>query len=235
MSDSYFTFKQFRVLHRKSIMKVGTDGVLLGAYVDCKDAATILDIGTGTGLLCLMLAQKSNAVIHGIDINEEAVDVANINVCESKWNDRITIIESSVQDFLPDIKYDLIVSNPPFYTTDVVAPVKGRALARHDIGLSSCDLAISIERLLSANGRCYVIYPTAQAEIFEAECRGVNLFVKSKLLVSSRCDTEPIRTILELGRQEVPTIIDTLSIENNARHDFSEKYREITRDYYLKF
>ena len=136
MADSYFTFKQFRVLHRKSIMKVGTDGVLLGAYVDCVNAKRILDIGTGTGLLCLMLAQKCGAKIHGIDINAEAVEVAKCNVEQSRWADRIEIFQSSVQDFASAGKYDLIVSNPPFYTTDVVAPEKGRALARHDLSLS---------------------------------------------------------------------------------------------------
>ena len=145
MSDSYFTFKQFRVLHRKSIMKVGTDGVLLGAYVDCGDAKRILDIGTGTGLLCLMLAQKCEAkTILGIDINAEAVEVAKFNVEQSPWADRINIFHSSVQDFVPTEKYDLIVSNPPFYTTDVVAPEKGRALARHDFSLNVSELAASV-------------------------------------------------------------------------------------------
>lgn len=235
MPDDFFTFKQFRVLHRKSIMKVGTDGVLLGAYVDCGSARRILDIGTGTGLLCLMLAQKCNAVIHGIDINAEAVDVARFNVNQCPWSDRIEIFHSSVQDFLPNEKYDLIVSNPPFYTTDVVAPEKGRAIARHGINLNVSELTLSIGRLLANDGHCYVIYPSEQCEVFENEIGECGMFVSRRLYVSSRPETRPIRTIIEICRNQSEIQEDSLYIENGARHDFSDKYKALTRDYYLKF
>jgi len=235
MSDSYFTFKQFRVLHRKSIMKVGTDGVLLGAYADCGDAKRILDIGTGTGLLCLMLAQKCDAHIHGIEINTEAAEVAKFNVGQSPWADRIEVFLSSVQDYTPEVKYDLVVSNPPFYTTDVVAPEKGRALARHDLSLNVSELVASVDRLLSQDGRCYVIYPTEQCQIFENEASNFGLFAVRRLYVSSRLDVPPIRTIVELSRKQCETVCDSLYIENGARHDFSDKYKSLTRDYYLKF
>ena len=235
MRDEYFTFKQFRVMHRKSIMKVGTDGVLLGAYIDCKNANRILDIGTGIGLLCLMLAQKSNATIHGIDINAEAVEVAKYNIEQSKWNEKIEIFHSSVQDFMPDAKYDLIVSNPPFYTTDIVAPEKGRALARHNISLNISDLAMAINRFLSSDGRCYVIYPTKQCLKFEMDAEKLGLYATARLYVSSHPDTPPIRTIVEMSREKREPTCDTLFIENGARHDFSEKYKSLTKDYYLKF
>lgn len=235
MGDSFFYFKQFRVMHRKSIMKVGTDGVLLGAYIDCGRARRILDIGTGTGLLCLMLAQKSQAEIHGIDINAEAVEVAWANVADSKWSDRISIFLSQVQNFSADEKYDLIVSNPPFYTTDVVAPEKGRALARHDISLDYVQLVEAVDRLLLDDGRCYVIYPSDLCELFECEARRRKLYAKSRLLISSRLGLAPIRTIVELVRYECPTREEVICIENNSRHDYSDRYKEITRDYYLKF
>ena len=235
MSDDFFTFKQFRVMHRKSIMKVGTDGVLLGAYVDCKNAKRILDIGTGTGLLCLMLAQKCNATIHGIDINSEAVEVAKFNVGQSSWHERIEIFNSSVQDFISDEKYDLIVSNPPFYTTDVVAPQKGRAMARHVLNLKIQDLALAINRLLSSDGRCFVIYPTEQSQQFEEEAAKVGLYASARLYVSSHPETPPIRIIVELSREICETLCDSLFIENGTRHDFSDKYKTLTKDYYLKF
>jgi len=235
MRDDFFTFKQFRIMHRKSIMKVGTDGVLLGAYTDCDDARRILDIGTGTGLLCLMLAQKSSAVIHGIDINAEAVEVAKFNAEQSRWSERIEIFHSSVQDFEPDEKYDLIVSNPPFYTTDIVAPEKGRAIARHDLTLNIKDLAMAVSRFLSAEGRCFVIYPTEQCLQFENEVAKVGLYALKRLYISSRSDTPPIRTIVEVGRKRSEPINDSLYIENETRHDFSERYRQLTKDYYLKF
>ena len=235
MRDDFFTFKQFRVMHRKSIMKVGTDGVLLGAYVNCKNAARVLDIGTGTGLLCLMLAQKCNATIHGIEINAEAVEVAKFNVEQSNWRERIEIFHSSIQDFSAEERYDLIVSNPPFYTTDVIAPEKGRALARHDLSLNISELAVSIDRLLKPDGRCYVIYPTEQCQSFEDEAAKLGLFAMRRLYVSSRPELPPIRTIVELCRKQCVAECDTLFIENGARHDFSDKYKSLTKDYYLKF
>ncbi len=216
-------------------MKVGTDGVLLGAYADCSGAKRILDIGTGSGLLCLMLAQKSDAIIHGIDINSEAVEVARANVAESKWSDRIEIYCVAVQDFKPAEKYNIIISNPPFYSTDVVAPVRGRAMARHDICLDSDELLLSIDRLLADDGRCYVIYPVNQAEMFVSTAEEKGLYVLRKLYVSSRMGSEPIRMIVELGRQKCETQTEFLSIENNARHNFSDEYIKLTRDYYLKF
>ena len=235
MADDYFTFKQFKVLHRKSIMKVGTDGVLLGAYAECSDARRILDIGTGTGLLCLMLAQKCNALIHGVEINAEAVEVARHNVSISPWADRIEIIHSSVQDFSTEYKYDLIVSNPPFYTTDVVAPQQGRAMARHDISLNIADLVVSVDRLLSQDGTCFVIYPTEQCNVFEHLAIELGLYVSKRLYVSSRPETEPIRTVLKLKREKCVPECEKLCIENGGRHDFSDEYRLLTRDYYLKF
>jgi len=235
MADDFFTFKQFKVHHRKSIMKVGTDGVLLGAYVDCGTARRILDIGTGTGLLCLMLAQKSNAVIHGIEINAEAVDVAKLNVEQSPWAGRIEIFHTSVQDFTPGEKYDLIVSNPPFYTTDVIAPVEGRAIARHDISLNVADLAEAVDKLLAPEGCCYVIYPVEQSQLFEKEAFKFGLFARQRLYVSSNPNVPPKRTIVAISRKQGEIDCDSLFIENGARHDFSEKYRLLTKDYYLKF
>lgn len=235
MSDSFFTFKQFRVLHRKSIMKVGTDGVLLGAYVDCSNVKRILDIGTGTGLLSLMLAQKCDALIHGIDINAEAVEVARFNVEQSPWADRIEVFQSSVQNFAPTEKYDLIVSNPPFYTTDVVAPEKGRALARHDLSLNISDLVISIDRLMSQDGCCYVIYPIEQSKVFEDDALSRGMSVARRLYISSSPESQPIRIIMKVCRAKSIAEDDYLFIENGTRHDFSEKYKSLTRDYYLKF
>lgn len=235
MADDFFTFKQFRVLHRKSIMKVGTDGVILGAYADCSNARRILDIGTGTGLLYLMLAQKCNAIIHGIDINEEAVAIARFNAAQSPWANRIEIFHSSVQDFSPDTKYDLIVSNPPFYTTDTIAPEKGRAIARHDINLNISELSASVDRLLSGDGHCYIIYPTEQCKQFEDKVTEFGMFVSRRLYVSSSPKVEPIRTIVEICRKQSEIQEDSLFIENGVRHDYSEKYRQLTRDFYLKF
>lgn len=235
MKDSIFTFKQFKILHRKSIMKVGTDGVLLGAYADCKKAKRILDIGTGTGLLCLMLAQKSNAIIDGIDINEEAVEIATYNVETCKWKERISIKQSSLQEFEPCCKYDLIISNPPFYTTDVYSPIRGRAVARHDISLDCPELVSHATRLLSEDGRFYVIYPLEQAENCIIIAKKHELYLKRKLSVYSKPSTNPIRLILEFSKTESCTTEEKLYIENNERHNYTNEYKELTKDYYLNF
>lgn len=216
-------------------MKVGTDGVILGAYADCKSAQRILDIGTGSGLIAIMLAQRCDARIDAIDINSEAIEIAKKNVFECPWTERINILESSVQDYEAAEKYDLIVSNPPFYIEDTIAPTAGRAMARHSSALDYKDLLVSIERLLSDNGSAFVIYPTAMSELFEQYAISKNLFPKSRLLISSMTGTPPIRIVLEVSRHKTNAENKYLRIEKASRHDYSEEYIGLTKDYYLKF
>ncbi|MDR2010681.1 MAG: methyltransferase [Bacteroidales bacterium] len=236
MDESIFKFKKFEILQNSSVMKVGTDGVLLGAVADCKDAKRILDIGTGTGLIALMMAQSSEAMIDCIDINKHAVELAERNILKSQWNDRINIYFSSLQDFNPSVKYDLIISNPPYFTNGIIAADKNRALARHTVELSYFHLADNVARLLDNNGKFYVIYPAAQSKQFEIIAKEYNMFVDLKINIYPRHNLPVVRVISGYSKLKNPVIKeDTIILENDTRHDFTEQYKNLTREYYINF
>ncbi|MDD3858859.1 MAG: methyltransferase [Bacteroidales bacterium] len=235
MGEKIFKFKKFQVKQSDKVFKIGTDGVLLGAATDCENVKNILDVGTGTGLIAMMLAQKSQAMIYAIDINKDATSIAELNVANSVYADRIKIMNTSLQNFCSEIKFDLIVSNPPYFSAGVLAPDKNRAIARHNIDLNIKDLVSNSFRLLSDEGRIQVILPLDQAEDFAAECLNLGLFLKSKLTIIPKIGMKPVRVIIEMSKLKAVIKTNDLIIENNQRHDYTEEYKDLTRDYYLKF
>jgi tRNA1Val (adenine37-N6)-methyltransferase len=235
MGEKTFKFKQFQICQSDSVMKVGTDGVLIGAAVNCENASRVLDVGTGTGLIALMIAQKCNADIYAIDINPESVEIANRNVSDSKYSNRVTVTNTSIQNYSPEIKFDLIVSNPPYFTTKIIAPDKYRAIARHDTELTIADFVENAVRLLTENGRICVIYPPEQMEIFIKLICDKGFFVNSKINVLPRNDMEIVRVITEISKEKTEALVRNIAIENSQRHDFTEEYKALTSDYYLKF
>lgn len=141
MPKAYFDFKKFRIFHDKCAMKVGTDGVLLGAW-SCagSEHRTVLDVGTGSGLIAIMLAQKTQAVIWGVDIDENAVFQANENAAATEWSDRLHFLHSDISSFSPDFQFDLLVSNPPFFSRSLKCPDGVRSQARHTDSMSFGEL-----------------------------------------------------------------------------------------------
>lgn len=217
-------------------MKVGTDGVLLGAYVDCDDAEKILDIGTGTGLIAIMLAQKSLAQIDAIDIQKDSVILAKENIENCPWNSRIYVYDVGLQEFKPNYKYDLIVSNPPYYTTDIIAPESNRAISRHNLSLNIKDLAEHSCRLLSNKGKLYVIYPTKQAYEFESIALQLGLHKNTDLLIRPNIlKNEIVRVISEYSFFKTNYKSKIIHIEKDKRQDYTNEFREITKEYYLNF
>lgn len=234
MSSDFFRFKEFNIWHAKDVMKVGTDGVLVGAFVICDNAKYILDIGTGSGLIALMLAQKSNAMIEAIDINELACELAELNVSRSNWQNQVKVINTSLQNYTATNKLDLIVSNPPFFGTDVVSPNHKRAIARHSIELGSKDIIEFAVNNLSKGGHLVVIYPTEQAEKFISMSQDKGLFLKRRLNVKGNFNTSVVRVIAEFSNIESIVSESTISIEKEKRHDYSDEFRELTGSYYIK-
>lgn len=229
---SAFRFKQFAVEQDDVAMKVGTDGVLLGAWVDVAVASRILDIGTGTGVIALMLAQRSGAEsIVGIDIDSVATARANSNFSLSPWSTRLMACNSPVQQFDGE-KFDLIVSNPPYFTDSLLCPDSRRTLARHTTELSLIDLDDAVQRLLADAGRFALILPAEQMERYIA---------LSALTVVRRCDVysypggDVKRVMAELSRgAQMATETQNIAIYTEKR-DYSAEYRELTKDFYLKF
>lgn len=219
-------------------MKVGMDGVLLGAWVDTSGAERILDIGTGTGLIALMMAQKNNtAQIGAIEVDSEAFNEAVLNCQLSPWNDRIKLELCSFQEFSErtSLMYDLIVSNPPFFTNGIKAPVENRAQARHSDSLPLDVLISGAANMLTENGRIALVLPIESLPEIE------QLTVSNRLYISRLCRVKPnpikqdFRILIELTNTECTIQEETLMIEFEKHHDYTPEYKELTRDFYLKF
>jgi len=236
MPNNFFHFKQFTIRQDKCAFKVGTDAVLLGAWTDIDDAKYILDIGTGTGIIALMLAQKSNAEIFAIEPDKESFLQASDNIRNSKWKERIRIENTDIQNYYPiNLKFDIIVSNPPYFADSLKNPNSRKALSRHNDTLKNRELLDGISRLLSPGGRFQVIMPYAEGNVLIAEASGHGLYCNSILKIRPLPTSEIRRLILSFSFTRNNVKESFLTIEHGKRHDFTGEYRNLTRDFYLKF
>ena len=229
-----FRFKQFTVCDERSAMKIGTDGVLLGAWADCSGATRILDIGTGTGVIALQMAQRNNqAQIHAVEIDETAAKRARANFDLSPWAERLTVEQTAVQEFAPTEKFDLIVSNPPYFVDSLLPPDAKRSTARHTHDLTFEELDNAVCRLLSESGKFALILPIAEFEKYLAI---------TQLHLVRRCDVYPVvggqvkRVMAEFAFEKGDdVVVENLAIERGRRGDYTEQYMALTKDFYLKF
>jgi tRNA1Val (adenine37-N6)-methyltransferase len=238
MPNNYFEFKRFRVEQGGAAMKVGTDGVLLGAWARLEGMERrILDIGTGTGLIALMAAQRCpQAHIDAPEIDRQAARQARENAEHSPWPERIQIYHVALQEFVPeDGPYDHILCNPPFFTGSLKAPDTARSTARHNDVLPFDDLAAAVARLLAPRGRFSVIYPTEEAVVFQEFANGHGLYPVRRLRVRSTPSGAFFRTLTEYSRRPPISVQEEgLTIElAPLRH--TAEYIALTRDFYLKF
>ena len=233
-----FQFKQFSLEQDRTAMKIGTDGVLLGAWTPVeKNIFSILDIGTGTGIIALMLAQRSSASqIDALEIDENAFEQATDNFENSPWNDRLFCFHAALDEFVqePEDEYDLIVSNPPFYSEDYKSSNDQRDLARFQDAMPFEDLVEAAALLLSENGIFSVIIPFKEEENFLALAKKYKLFPLKITRVKGTPTTETKRSLLAFSRNENRTLrVDELIIET-ARHIYTPEYTALTKDFYLK-
>lgn len=235
MANNYFSFKQFTITQNHSAMKVGTDGVLLGAWCECASAGRILDIGAGTGLISLMLAQKSDAHIDAVEIDGGAVADAELNFLNSAWNKQVRIHHSDIQSFSEETSYmyDVIVSNPPFFEKSLKNSDTSKAQARHTDSLSFEDLMKIVAEKLTEAGAFYVVVPADAEKRIDAVAKPFGLYVHKKLYVKTRTDKPPKRLLLKFERFQQFTEVDEIIIEKYGRHRYSEEYLELTKEYYL--
>ena len=237
MANKSFQFKQFGIQQDKTAMKVGTDGVLLGAWVSlAAKPLNILDIGAGTGLIALMMAQRSDAeLIDAIEINDEAYEQAVENFESSDWGDRLFCYHASLQEFSNEIDdtYDLIISNPPFYTSTYKELSKERALARHAESLPSSELLNNVAKLMSENGSCAFIIPFEATTIFIGLAKENKLFLCRITQVKGNQNSPVKRTLLQFSFHEKAIEKSELIIEI-ARHKYTSDYIELVKDFYLK-
>lgn len=236
MSNPYFRFKKFTVWHDRCAMKVGTDGVLLGGWAEVAGAGRILDIGTGTGLIALMLAQRNpGATIDAIDIDPEACLQAEANVAASPFAGRIRIIPASLADFRPAETrgYDLIVSNPPYFTDALKCPDNQRRIARHTDTLPLGDLLQTARPWLRPGGRLGVVWPADGQGRLEAAAREAGFHFIRLARVYSRPGTPPKRLLAELGLEPVADMAaGSLTIEEES-HRYTAEFTKLMKDFYL--
>lgn len=233
-NESVFRFKQFIVKHDKCAFKIGTDGVLIGAWTEVEDANSVLDIGTGTGLIALMIAQKSNIFIDALDIDMNSYEQAKENFESSRWSYRLKCIEMAFQDYSKHTNktYDLIVSNPPYFINSPKSNVDARSTARHmDESLSPEDLASGVYALLNENGRFNVILPLREGNLFTAVAEKSGLFCKRLVRVYTKPDKAEKRLLMTFVKTRADVETDKLYIQN-ALGEYSKEFIALTSPFY---
>lgn len=237
-----FKFKQFTINQDRCAMKIGTDGVLLGAWADISyNPYAVLDIGAGTGLIALMIAQRtttatiSTEIIDALEIDEDAYEQCVENFEASDWSDRLFCYHADFEEFVDETedKYDLIISNPPFYSENVSSGNKQRDIARSNFSLPFEDLIEGASALLSDQGRFNVIIPFKEEREFIELARHSNLFPGRITRVRGNIHSEIKRSLLELSFNQKETAISELIIEKE-RHQYTDEYKNLTKDFYLK-
>ncbi len=232
-----FKLKQFEVAQDRCAMKIGTDAVLLGAWVALKNKPkSILDIGAGTGVIALQLAQRSTAdLIDAVEIDSDAYEQCTDNFEKSPWADRLYCYHASVQEYASEIEetYDLIISNPPFYSDDYKSGDKKRDTARFNEALPFEHLAVCAAHLLSETGTFALILPTKEEAQFIEHANAAGLFVTRRCGVYGNAQTSEKRVLLELSKTQEDPILEKLVLET-ARHQYTTEYTELVKDFYLK-
>ena len=250
MGNDFFRFKQFVVRQGGAAMKVGVDSVLLGAWADAGNTVRILDVGAGTGLLALMMAQRyRDALIDAVEIDDEAYRQACENVNSSPWSSRISVICDDFLEYAEQCPfyYDLIISNPPYFTASFKPLNDKRDVARHNDSLPHRQLLMKSTKLLNSTGVLAVVLPPVEATALIDEAATCGLFVKRTLHVQSLPSKPVYRMLVELskksplyggdrvGEGSFPPDEKNLCIEKEDRSDFTDEYKQLTGDFYLKF
>lgn len=235
---SKFSFKQFSVQQDRCAMKVGTDGVLLGAWCPIdNNPFSILDIGTGTGIIALMLAQRSHAEqIDALEIDEDAYEQAVENFENSSWSDRLFCFHAGLDEFVdePEDEYDLIISNPPFYSEDYKTNNSQRDLARFQDAMPFEDLIEAADLLLSENGIFSVIIPFKEEERFIDLCAKVELYPVKITRVKGTHSTPIVRSLMAFKRYELAVLTADELVVETSRHVYTDEYINLTKEFYLK-
>lgn len=234
--NNYFQFKQFTIHQEKAAMKVGTDGTLLGAWASINNYTRILDVGTGTGLIALMMAQRSKATITAIEIEKNAALEAKHNVANSLWGNRVDVQHISLQQYARNCTntFDLIVSNPPFFSQAFKAANENRTMARHNDSLPFSELFSISAELLNPKGKLALVLPIDATNDCEklADENKLSLIRKTEVKPNSRKVAN--RVLLEFSKKKAAPVFDCLTIykENG---DYTDSYKFQTKEFYLKF
>lgn len=236
--SAIFQFKQFAVTHDKSTMKVGTDAMLLGAWSRIPGSCSkALDIGTGSGVVALMIAQRCKAEIYGVDIHEASIEQAIDNAVCSPWAYRMHFKHGDIREVEPQMRqaFQLIVSNPPFFNDSLHSPQPSRNLSRHTDTLTYAELACAVSELLAVNGKFNVILPADTAGLMEQSMLHYGCYLHKKCMVYPKQGKPAHRVLMEYGnyKAEKP-MIESLCIRSHGG-EYTSEYRLLTQDYHIIF
>lgn len=233
-----FELKQFSLNHHRSSMKVSTDSILLGSLCEINDPKNILDIGTGCGILALMMAQKSMANITAIDVDLNSIHEAKENFQNSPWDDRLKAIQIDLETFSNDnlTPYDLIISNPPYFNQSITSPNQQRNIARNANLLTFETLIIIVKRLLAPNGDLWLILPTEEFRKFSATATAHLLGCSQRIDISHRLGETPVLTVSH-WKHFSENLVHRISTRSmyDQNHQYSEDFKALTQDFYPKF
>jgi len=232
-----FRFKQFSIIDTNCAMKVSTDAVLLGAWTEIRNSEHILDVGTGSGIIALMLAQRSTAQVEAIDIHQPSCNDADLNFENCPWNERLHLYNLAFSDFIKECKtkYDLIVSNPPYHNRSLKSPSDKVNLSRHTISLSHEELLMGIKKILQPDGRFCIILPFSEFQNFKQQATFEGLYSLHECVVFPKTSKPANRMLLEFGLLRPLEIRRSEITIRNSVGDYNESYKELTKDFYLHF
>ena len=228
-----FHFKQFSIVQEHSAHKVGTDGVLLGAWANIGGAQSSLDVGTGTGVIALMMAQRSAAHVTALEPDNPSFEEARRNAAASPWSNRVAVEHSTLQAYAAasNTGFDLLISNPPYFVESTKSGNAARDAARHTDGLPLARLAADAFALAN---RLAVVLPVAEGQLFLEEANAIGWHLHRTLEVTGRIGKRPERLLMELGKTQVEVTTEQLTIESAPRV-YTDAYRELTKAFYLNF
>ncbi|MFT6896206.1 MAG: tRNA1Val (adenine37-N6)-methyltransferase [Paraglaciecola sp.] len=239
MSSKGFQFKQFFIAHHSCAMKVGTDSIMLGSWVNPGNARTVLDIGTGSGLLAIMLAQKTqpDCTIYGLDIDDNAIEQAQQNGQNCPWTTRLHFIHCPLQTWQSPGEFDLVVANPPYFnspkeTQDPSA--QRRLVARQTLSLSHQQLIIRVAAILAPHGQFYCVLPVPNALTLIEYAQTHGLFCTRLLIIKAKPDGEAIRYLMAFSQQFSERHTEHLAIYTHEQN-YSPAYKALCQGYYLNF
>ena len=229
-----FHFKHFSLYHHRSTMKVGTDAILLGRWVEVRPTDVVLDIGTGCGLVPLMLSQKGVAHVDAVDIDKASIEEATVNFEASQWRDQLKAFCMDIADFQPKKRYDLIVSNPPFFNRYSKCDEERKSRARHnDMTLSYASLCTVAARLLKPDGRFALVLPLSVTNEFMEAASRVGLSLQKRLTIIPIEGKSPNRVNLELGFGKCDSVSEETFVIRDRNNGFTPQYKAFLKDFYL--
>ena len=232
-----FFFKKFGMFHHRSTMRVGTDAVLFAQWVDVASSDNALDIGTGSGIIPLILAQKGVGSVDAVELDSDSYEEANLNFSISVYSDRLSVVQNDVRDYAAnnEKKYDLIVSNPPFYASDVKPIKEKKVMARHVSTLSFKDLLVAAKKMMKEDARFALVLPFYESRLFIKEAESLGFYLQKEFLISPIEGKEPNRVNMQFVLNEVEDVEPELFTIRNKDYSYTDEYKEFLKDFYLDF